>query len=868
MERLNQGMAYPLTLISAPAGSGKSTLLGEWLGQSAWPAAWLSLDEGDNDLVRFLNYLIAALQTIQPLSGEASLAALRSPQARPVESALRPLMNEMATAPDDFVLVLDDYHVIDAAPVHHAITFLLDHLPPPMHVMIASRVDPPLPLARLRARAQLVELRAADLRFLPDEAAAFLNAIMGLGLPADEVAILEERTEGWIAGLQLAALSLREQEDAARFLQTFTGSHRYIADYLAEEVLRHQSDNVQAFLLQTAILDRLTGSLCDAVTGRDDGQVMLEYLEASNLFTLPLDLERRWYRYHHLFADVLRNRLRQTQPDLVPELHRRASQWYERNGLMTDAVSHALAAQDFERAGELIERIARTLWIRRELTTLLGWLEALPANMVCSRPRLAVSYAWALFAMGQWDRVEAQLQCAERALGTQATSAPDELPGETRGMVGEMAAIRAAVACNRGQIAEAIELSRQALERLPEDDLILRGAVAGMIALNLGNADNSGGEVVAASQVYARAAAMSRAAGDMHAVLFAASKLAQLQAIQGQLRQAASTYREALRLADGRDEYTLPAAGMAHIGLGELLREWNDLEGAKQHLEQGMELGQRGGDTATLSSGYMCLARVFQAQGEKAQAFDMIQQAVQFARASNVTWSMALAAACRAQLWLTQGNLRATIRWAEDSGLAVGDAIGYLREREYITWARVLISQNRHHEAVRLLAWLLGVIEKAALTGSVIEALVVQALAFDAQGDASQAYVALERALLLAEPEGYIRVFVDEGALMAALLRQAASRGIALDYVGRLLKTLEESASDLAQSAPLVDPLSERELEVLRLVAVGLSNQAIAEALVLSPGTVKAHIHNIHTKLGVSNRTQAVARARELDLLA
>src|SRR5215203_1513208 len=583
---LAEGMNRKLTLISAPAGFGKTTLLSEWrmihLGGER-PLAWVSLEEADNDPSRFLSYLVTTLQTIEAGIGNAVLASLRSPQPPTVESVLTALINDIVALPGEFVLVLDDYHVIETRLIHDVITFLLEHMPPQMHLVIASRNDPPLPLARLRARGQMTELRAADLRFTPEEAGAFLTDMMALDLSTSDVKALERRTEGWIAGLQLAALSMRGREDISGFIEAFTGSNRYVLDYLVEEVLARQPEPVTSFLLKTSILDRLSGDLCDAVAESHGGQEMLEALDKENLFVFPLDEEGRWYRYHHLFAEVLRHHLRRSQPNLVPELHRRASRWYEQNGLLDEAIKHALAAQDFEGAARLVEGGAGEILARGEVTLLVDWVEALPEDLMRSRPGLCIPYAWALFLTGRLEDAEERARDAERAANTGALSA-------------EVTALRANLVRARGDVPGSIELAREARKLLPEDGFALRGA----ISFNLGGAYWVTGDLEAAKEAFAEASAASRRAGNTYVALLSMRARAEIEKMSGHLRRAADLYHEALQIAEAAPS---PAAGLAHVGMGELLYEWNDLDGAVHHLTQGIDLGNRSGSFDILFPG-------------------------------------------------------------------------------------------------------------------------------------------------------------------------------------------------------------------------------------------------------------------------
>jgi LuxR family maltose regulon positive regulatory protein len=918
IERLNEGLRGKLTLISAPAGFGKTTLVSDWLRQIDRPTAWLSLDEGDNDPTRFLTYLIATLQQIDPDIGQTVQAMLQSPQPPPPESLMIALINDIAAASTGFALILDDYHVIDTQHLHDALTYLLDHLPPPtdpsgqrqgMHLVIATRAAPLLPLSRLRSQGQLTELGVADLRFTPDEASAFLNQVMGLALSAKDVGALEARTEGWIAGLQLAALalqgtlSMQGRDDIPAFIQAFTGSHRYILDYLVEEVLRRQPPNVQTFLLQTSILDRLCGSLCDAVLGRGaadakeqksrgedqispapaskatlpgppaSSQEVLEYLEQTNLFIIPLDDERRWYRYHHLFADFLQHRLRVTQPEVIPELYLRASVWFEAQGQMGAAIQNALAAEDFERAAGLVEQSARTMVARGEFTTLLGWLKALPDELVRARPQLCLAHAWALFIDEQYEAAESRLQDAETSCEGQVSR--DENP-EVEALLGEVTAVRATIAFHSLEdMPRAIELSHQALERLPDlkDNLYLPG----LITMQLGMAYLMSDDVMAAHRAYTKAWTISQTTDHALTTMLALYGLAQIEVMQGHLHQAAELFKQALQFAAeraGPRGQCLPIASVAYIGMGDLLYEWDNLEGATRHLLEGIELAKLFGFPMHLTDGYVNLARLKQAQGDMDGAYEVLQQAEQFARKSNTIRPLVMVAGRRARLWLSPigGNLAAAARWARE--YRMDDELSYLRQTEHLALARVHIALGQADKALGLLARLQETAESAERMGDVIEMLSLQALAYQAQGNKARAMTALEQALSLAEPEGYVRTFVDEGEPMAVLLKEIASRDVAPSYIGKLLAAFETEtkAEDLSSvgrppPGPLVEPLSERELEVLRLLKTELSGPEIARELMIALTTLRFHTRNIYSKLNVNNRRAAVRRAEELNLL-
>jgi len=831
IERLNEGLrpGRTLTLVSAPAGYGKTTLLGEWVGRLDQPVAWVSLDESDGDLARFLAYLVAALQTVDPRIGLAVPGMLRPPRPAPTATILTTLINDVAdcSAPGvltRLVLVLDDYHAIEAQPVQDAVTFLLDHLPAHVHVVIATRADPPLPLARLRGRGQLVELRAADLCFTAQEAAEFLERVMGLSLSGEEVHALAARTEGWITGLQIAAMSMQGRHDVGHLVRAFTGSHRHVLDYLLEEILERQPESVQTFLLQTSVLDRLCGPLCDAVVIRDQGsgtsdqgsgireqdvspiadprslipdhqslitdsQSILEYLEHANLFIVPLDGERRWYRYHHLFADLLRQRLRQVQPDAVPALHRRAWRWYEQNLMSAEAIAHALSAGDFERAARLIEQVAQATLMRSEVTTLLHWVERLPDEHVRGRPSLCIYHAWALLlAGGPVEAVKARLQDAGAEVDASQVSA-------------EALVFRALIAAMLGDARHSLELSRQALDCLPEENLFLRSIAAD----SLGLACVLDGDIEAAVEAFDESVRIGQQAGN---VLFAVGALCNLGGLclaQGRLCRAAAIFRRALESATDAQGRRLPVASRALLGLGELSREWSDLDAAMRLLTESLELSRQYGEIGVLAV-YLHLVRVRQAQGDVDGANEMVQYAQQLAAKSDATpLDDLLVGVSQARLWIEQGHLEAASRWVRERGLDADTGMGApqdagagvpssydLREGERITLARLYIAQGRAGEALQVLDSLWQAAERLGRMRRLIEILVLQALAHQVRGDSGESLAALERALALAEPEGYVRIFVDEGEPMRVLLsRLTADRRLpTAAYARQLLSAL------------------------------------------------------------------------------
>ena len=883
-ERLDRGTALKLTLVSAPAGFGKTTLLTEWLAERPAEAtggrlvAWLSLDRADNDPASFWTYVIAALRTVAPGIGESALGLLQASQPALVETVLTVLLNDLGTIAADIVLVLDDYHAIDGREVQEEMAFLLDHLPAGLHVVIASRADPAFPLARLRARGELAEIRAAELRFTPDEAAAYLNEMMGLQLTARDVAALEGRTEGWIAALQLAALSIQGRDDVAGFIAGFAGDDRYVVDYLVEEVLQRQPDRVQAFLLQTSVLGRLSGPLCDAVTGQGGSRAMLEALDRGNLFLVPLDDRRQWYRYHHLFADVLQARLLDEQPGEVPGLHRRASAWYQQNGEQSVAISHALAARDFGQAADLIERALPAMRETRQEATVHSWLKVLPDEVIRVRPMLSFAAAGALLETGQLEGVEVRLRDAERWLGeSTATSKGSSAPPaemvvadeeEFRRLPGAIELYRSALAMARGDLPATVRYARRTLDRALADDDGVRAGASGFLGL----AFWTSGDLEAAHSAWAECAAGLRRSGQIADIFGCAIGMADIRLAQGRLGEAMRTYEQALRRASEQDGPVLRGTADMYVGMSEVHREYDDLQAATQQLLRSQELGEALGLPQNRYRWRVAMARVRQAEGDLGGALDLLNEAERVYVADffpNVRPVPAL----RARAWIAQGRLGEALGWAREQGLSADDDLSYLREFEHITLARVLLArysdepaEHSFHEATRLLERLLRAAEAGGRTGRVIEILVLQALAHQVRRDIPAALACLERALTLAEPEAYVRVFIDEGPPMASLLGAAAKQGTTRNYVRRLLAAVSETGQDSPVTQALIDPLSERELDVLRLLGTELDGPAIARELMVSLNTVRTHTKHIYAKLAVTNRRAAVRRAAELDL--
>lgn len=852
IERLNEGLANgcKLTLISASVGFGKTTLVSEWVANCGRRVAWLSLDEGDNDPARFISYLVKALQTIKVGIGDGSLAALQSPQPLQIEVILTSLLNEISTITENFLLVLDDYHAIDSEPVDRCLAFLVEHQPPQMHLVITTREDPPLPLARLRARGQMIELRAADLQFTPAEAAEFLNRVMGLNLSDGDVAALEYRTEGWIAGLQLAALSMQGHQDAASFIKSFTGSHRFVLDYLIEEVLGRQSEKILTFLVHTSILDRMCGPLCDAVlrapTGSGDNTLYV--IEHANLFIIPLDNERYWYRYHHLFADLLRKRLGQRlTPEEIAELHIRASEWYENNGLILDAFRHAATGNDVERTMRLMESRKMPLHVRGTATTILDWLESLPDSVRNARPVLWWKQAFLMLSIGQTTDVEKALQAAEAALPSTA------LDETTRDLIGKIAVTRASLAQVQIHVETIFIQARRALEYLSSNNLSLRSSAT----CALGYAHFWQGNWDEANRAYTEAYSLAQAAGDIPNSILALIRLGQLYKDQIHLHLAAETYQHALQLLG---DYANPNAIVAYLGLTEVFYKWNDLDAAEQYAQQGLKLAQQYDqvhDRIIMSELHLALIKL--ARGELSRAAQLVSQAEQTARQKNYIPRQPNITFFKAWVYLKQGDLDAAATLASQNDLP-------------LMRARVLIRQGEPSTALELLE---PVRQEAITHGMIIrliDVMAVQSVALYAHDEKEKAVDLLAKLLALAEPEGCIRPFLEEGELMAQLLSEAAILGIMPDFTRKLLAVFESEKRksndqpDLSPSRRLIEPLSERELEVLKLLRSELSGPEIAEQLIVSLNTLRTHTKNIFNKLGVNNRRSAVRRAEELDL--
>jgi LuxR family transcriptional regulator, maltose regulon positive regulatory protein len=890
VDRITEGLGTELTVVCAPAGFGKTALLADWARRSGRAVAWLSLDTGDNDPARFWRHVAAAVGAVRTGLGER-LAVLLGPPPRSFDAIVTALVNELAVTPDELALVLDDYHLIESQAVHESLAFLLEHLPEGLRLILASRSDPPLPLARFRASGQLSEVRVAELRFTRAEAGALLREASGSDLPEDVVSALVVRTEGWAAGLQLAALSLRGRPDVGGFVAAFTGSHRYVLDYLAEEVLERQSAPVRGFLLETSVLDRLCGSLCDAVTGRSDGQQLLEIIERANLFVVPLDEIRGWYRYHHLFADLLRIRLEHEQPERLPALHGAAAAWCSDRGLTDDAIGHALAAGQAGWAAELAERHIATILARGEGATVTRWLAALPDAAVRSRPRLCTVRAAQAVIAGHADVVQHWLDAAERAMAgrraDELTTAGPALAGWQAGwppadVPRTVAVLRAHLARLRGDPDTTIRLARQMLAQLAPDEVVLRFAAN----WNLAKAQWLQGELGEAERGLAELVVAAQPAGE-NLTMAVCWDLGAVQRGQGRLGAALGGYRRALAAAADTGGPTPPALGIAHLGVAAVLYERNELAGALEHATEGVTRCRQLAGTRLLAEGLVVLSRIRQATGDAAGALETIEEALRVGPSPDVVDLFNPAPAERARILLAQGQVGQAASWVAARRLGAGDPPSYAREREHLLLARVLLARGEAARACQLLERLRGAAAAGGRTGSLIELGAVTARARQACGDEAGALAALAEAVTLAWPHGFLRVFVDEGAALSALLGQLIMRqrrgpgtplpGVPAEYLSQLVAALPKGR-DLAGPAvtgpgvrvgtqELTEPLTDRELQVLDLLAAGTPNQQIADELFVALETVKKHVGHILAKLGAANRTQAVARGRELGLL-
>ncbi len=863
---LSKALAQGFTLVSAPAGYGKTTLVSCWLRETGIPTAWLSLEENDNDPVRFLQYLLTALQDIVSSIRFDLLDLVEGGQPAALQALMQIVINEIVRSDRRFVLVLDDFHLIQDPSILDMMTCLLDHLPAQqMHLVLITRTDPPLPLSRLRVRGQMTEIRAEQLRFTPAEIAAFLNDMMGFHLPPEDIAAMEARTEGWIAGLQLAALSIQGCKDVSGFIAAFRGSHHYIVDYLADEVLKRLDEPTRQFLLQTSILSRMCAALCNRLVESEaeanplDGQRMLETLEKRYLFVVPLDEERRWYRYHHLFADALNRRLEHQYPQKLSHLYRRASIWYEENGLIGDAIQAALRAGDAERAAQLVEGNGCYLLMSGEVGTLLKWMEAVEPYFA-ARPWLVIQKGWALTLAGRMEPAEQAFQEAERLVSALEPPPPDKLS-----MIGTISAGRASWADIQGDILKAAKLSHQALYSLPDTDPLsqsMRSVATGTLAKTIW----LNGDLERARQMYISAAEMGQEAKNAEMVINNNSDIAEILMEQGHLKQAEQLLQETMPLTVRADGQMLPQSVQVYYRLSKVYYAWNQLEPAALFAQRCLEVSQQWGYVESQAIASILLGWIEQARGHPDQAQAWMRTADQLNRGHRFyPWIAIWVEAALDRYWLSLGSRERVSQRIQASGIHPTDEITYLHELQYLTLLRWLLGCGEEDAALALAEQLLQDAKDGRRMVRTVELLVLQALAYQGKRDINAAVTALAEAVSLAEPEGYQRVFLDEGERVGKLLYLVKSNRDVTGYAGELL----EAFGPMAESAPvpsqlLIEPLSAREIEVLQLIEAGLSNQEIAAKLYLSVATVKRHISNIYAKLDVKTRTQAISFGKEL----
>jgi len=868
-KRMDEGFERKLTLISAPAGFGKTTLLVDWIYRHSIPAAWFSVDKGDNDPLHFLAYVILGLQSLEAGTGKAALTMLQSPQPPPIEPILINLLNDVSGISTDFALVLDDYHLVDDRPIHDMIAFLLENLPEQMHLIIATRADPPLRLARVRSQKLLTELRAADLSFTDDETTDLFNQSLDLQLSARDIQLIETRTEGWAAGLQLAALSLKGRKDPSGFIRRFKGDNRYIADYLTEEVLNRQPEHLRNFLLVTSILERLSGPLCDAVTEQENSLQVLDTLEKANLFVVPLDDDRSWYRYHHLFADLLKQRLRTQQGDLLRQLHLRASQWLAKNGFKNEAVDHAFWAQDDARAAQLIEAVADIYWDHGRESRLLRWLKMLPDELIGANPKLCIFYARELFKNGFQNEAETMLETADQLLASTAISGPQK-----EALQGRIAAIRAYESLLTGDVSRNIHFSKQALRLLPQKDLIWRSVAAS----NLGFAYSiiGAGDLAKAQRAFAEAKKICEAAGNIYYNIFAGNCLGTAMLWRCRLNEAEDMCRQSLNLAKENGISQTGTVGSLYSTLGTVLCERSEFDEGIRLINKGIELCQQGRDPVSLAACRMGLWRALMQRADIAGVLRVMQDLNEQSSAFRLPyWIMNSISALNAIIWLASGDLKAALNWAQGRGLSIDGKLGNLHELENIALAHILIAQNRLDDADQLLQRMIEDAKAGDRVIMMIDMRLLRAMIFKRKEDTVAALGELKLALSSARTGGPTSIFVSKGKPMAGLLEEFieinkhnhgdAIADTSLLFAKKLLSMIKAGTPPKIEG--LMDPISERELEVLHLIAAGLSNREIAEKLFISLNTVKTHTKNINSKLDANSRTRAVARAKELGLL-
>ena len=869
IELLKQSLSNKLTIVSAPAGFGKTTLIGDWIKQQKISAAWLTLDENDNDPIRFLSYYLKALQTIVPDFGETILEILQAPQTQINEPLLTSLINEIAaTFSVEFVFVLDDYHLVESPRINEIIAFILNHLPSLMHMVVATRSDPSLPVALLRGRGELLEFRQGDLRFTNEEAAEFLNQIKRLQLAPNQIEALTTRTEGWISGLQMAAISMQGRENISEFIQSFTGSDRYIFDYLIEEVLNRQPEKVQEFLLNTSILNRLHSDLCNAVMDKSDSQSILEFLERANLFIIPLDNNREWYRYHHLFSDLLRKELVKKSPEIINDLHQKASSWCHKAGYPEEAFTHALAAGDIVAAAKILERSFLAMMGRGELALSRKLFGRIPDEMIRSRPILSIQRAWILTLSGQVKEAEVLLQAIENLPSIEIN----------KELSGNLAIIRALIATMRGDMDSAISLAQHADDLLLTDDLVIRG----MLAYIYGIGYLATGNLNKAERACEQIKQFGLASNSLWAKTVAYHQLAQIEKLRGHLNEAQALCEEVLQNAVLRKAGRQGFLCGIYSELGDIMRERNNLESATKMVNKSLEISESWGVLTDIVSGNITLARIYLAKGDLDSAAKTINQAVKNSELGNIFQLVqGKLDACQVQIWLQQGNISNATRWANEIELKLdsfntGKLIDFVSELELINLSRVWNTTDimggttsNLEKSKQLLSRLAHSAEMGQRYYRLIEILVLQAIVFDQLGNEKEAFEALKRSILLAQPEGCMRIFLDEGQTMYNIVKKAQKAEIKIPYMRELLNAFDDQVEGLPESSrsSLPEELSDRELDVLRMLPTNLTAAEIADELFVAKSTIDTHIKHIYSKLGVNRRMEAIQRAKELDLL-
>jgi len=862
-DKLNAGLSGKLTLVSAPAGFGKSTLLSHWISQSEINFCWVTLEENDNDIIRFLAYFIAALQTIDVAVGDQLLSLFHSSQQEQVKAVLVPLINQVAQTKNRFALVLDDYHLIESQDIHQGLSFWLEHQPPTMHLVIAGRSDPPLPLAKMRARREMTEIRESDLRFSIDESDNLLNQFLGLNLSREDIKAMVNRTEGWIAGLQLASIALQGKKDMSGYIQGFTGSQEYIADYLSDEVMNHQSKQVQEFLLKTSILEHLSSQLCDAVTEQKDSQQILQQLRSSNLFLTPLDDQGQWFRYHQLFADLLHQRLLESHADEVPHLYLKASRWFEEKDLLAEAIEYALRGSYFDRAIALLESAAEETIKSSEIATFMRWIEKIPEDLVRSSVTLSIYYAWALLIRNGRPQV--------------AESYLESIVLQDSQVISRLMAVKSMLSMYQRQYPTAVSLASQALEELPEDDILFRELAAWNLSAALFmSGDKEGGEAI-----LEEVAEVSRLSGNLLVAVIALCRLALARMQQGELHKPKELFQQALEIATDDQCNMLPVACEALIGLGTIHWELNELDLAHEYLLEGIELSKKWRQQSAII-GYVTLAHLNQSQGDVTLAGQMMEKAKSLASGTIATEADdRYVALQQAHLWLRQEDLPAARRWAHECGfdddtyrreLQTSDNIGahLIRHYELIVLARILIAGKRLAEALELVDRIFPFMEKMGILEKMVEIHILKAIIYRGLVKSNRANSSLATAVSLAKPEGHIRPFLEEGSVLVQILKSVAAQGVETEFIHDILSASIESPSasfNQKKRLELVESLSDRELEVLQLLATDLTVPEIANKMYLAVSTVRSHVKNIYGKLNVHSRFEAVIKGQELGLL-